>query len=247
VRPRKEFGGAIVICVAGAGLVLLGLHQHWVRVYYKAPAPLPSGSLPVSGQSLLPAASALALASLACLAAIIATRGWARQVAGLVLAGLGVWTCAVLAGTISTANAISAVSGQASSGGLSGLVPGGNSAISGNTSSSGSPLIGTVSNVAWEYAGWRQAALAGAVIVIAIGIVTLWRGPGWPVMSARFDRPGQQPHPAEPAPAATAATAQAAAITPPESEPSGDAAELWEALDRGEDLTEPAGAPRDEQ
>ncbi len=50
---------------------------------YAAPKPLPSGSIPVTGQDLLPAASALALAALACLAAIIATRGLARRVAGL--------------------------------------------------------------------------------------------------------------------------------------------------------------------
>lgn len=256
MRPRREFGSAIFACVVGAGLVLLALHQHWARVYYKAPAPLPSGSLTVSGQSLQPAASALALAALACLAAVIATRGRARQVAGLVMAGLGAWITAVLGGSFNVYAAI----GQAGPGGLAGSVPGGNSAIAGNSSSGGSlPLIGTVSNVVYDGQAWRQAAISGAVIVIMMGLITIWRGQRWPVMSARFDRTGPrrdvaQPGQAEPGEAVAASTslpppeaaaAPAAAIAPA-GPPEGDTAALWEALDRGEDLTESATAPREE-
>lgn len=248
MRPRREFGGAILGCVLGTALVLAGLHQHWGRVYYKAPAPLPSGSLPVSGQSLLPGASALAFAALACLAAVIATRGLARQVAGLIMAALGVWAFAVLDGPIGAASVLAAATGQAGPGGLAGSVPGGNSAISGNSASGGSlPLIGTVSNVVWDGQAWRLAAMSGAVIVIVIGLSTIWRGKRWPVMSARFDRSGPQRDaagpgegaaaPGSPSPRQTADTAAG----PPE----GDTAALWEALDRGEDLTEPAAA-RDE-
>jgi hypothetical protein len=242
VTPRREFGGAIFACVLGAGLVLLGLHQHWGRVYYKAPAPLPSGSLPVSGQSLLPAASALALAALACLAAVIATRGLARRAAGLVMAALGTWALVVLGGSISAASVLAAATGPAGPGGLAGSLPGGNSAIGGNSSGGSLPLIGTVSSVVWDGQAWRQAAMGGAVIVIMVGLITIWRGQRWPVMSARFDRPGPRRDGSGPGDAAAARGSlrpQEAAIAPARLRED-DAAALWEALDHGEDLTEPA-------
>jgi hypothetical protein len=238
VTARREFGGAILGCVLAAGLVLLGLHQHWGRVFYTAPAPLPSGSLPVSGQSLRPAVSALALAALACLAAVIATRGLARRAAGLVMAVLGAWITVVLGGPVSSASALAAATGQAGPAGLAGSVPGGNSAISGNSSGGSLPLIGTVSHVGWDGQAWRQAAIGGAVAVIVVGLVVMWRGQRWPVMSARFDRPG-------PPPGAAAGPGPAAASAPA-SPPEGDPAALWEALDRGEDLTESAAAPRED-
>jgi len=241
VRPRREFGGAIFACLLGAGLVLLALHQHWARVYYKAPAPLPSGSLLVSGQSLRPAAGALALAAVACLAAVIATRGLARQAAGLVMTALGAWTTVVLGGSIN----VLAAAGQAGPGGLAGSVPGGNSAISGNSSGGSLPLIGTVSSAGWDGQAWRQAAMSGAVIVIMMGLITIWRGRSWPVMSARFDRSGPQRDVAEPERRVAEPREAAAAITPARP-PEGDTAALWEALDRGEDLTGSAAAPREE-
>jgi uncharacterized membrane protein (TIGR02234 family) len=42
-------------------------------------------------------------------------------------------------------------------------------------------------------APWHAAAIVGAVAIVLAGLATVWRGPRWPVMSARFDRPGQSP------------------------------------------------------
>ncbi|HEY2577550.1 MAG TPA: Trp biosynthesis-associated membrane protein [Streptosporangiaceae bacterium] len=235
MTARRQFGGAIAVCVLGAALAFFALRQDWARVYYTAPAPLPSGSLAVTGQSLLPAASALALAAVACLAAIIATRGLARRIAALLMAGLGVWIAALAAAPVHAASVVAAMAGQGSPGGLAGSVPGGNSAISGNTSGGSLPVIGTVSRVLLSSGGWRPAAVAGAILVIAAGLAAAWPGQRWPVMSARFDRPSQQPGP----PGTPDAQATRAA-------PTGDSGELWEALDRGEDLTEPAATRRDE-
>ena len=116
MTSRRQYGAAIVACVAGAGLALLALRQGWARVDYAAPRPLPSGSIPVSGQDLLLAAGALALAALACLAAIIATRGLARRVAGLALAGLGAWIAVEVTQPLHAATVIAAASGQAVAG-----------------------------------------------------------------------------------------------------------------------------------
>ena len=265
MTARREFGGAIAACVVGAGLVLLALRQHWARVDFHAPPPLPSGSVPVTGQGLMSAATALALAALACLAAIIATRGVLRRAAGVLLAGLGVWIAVMVSEPVRAASVIAAAAGAGSPGGYAGSVAGGNSAIAGNaTTGNGLPVLGTATKVALDSAPWRAAAVAGAALLIAAGLFAAWRGPRWPVMSARFDRPGQpatgQAGPAGPpaaAPAATAATAAQAPTSTPGStqpgstqpggtqpeqlHPDGDSAALWEALDRGVDLTDTTG------
>ena len=217
MTARRQFGAAIVACVAGAGLILLALRQGWARVDYTAPRPLPSGSIPVSGQDLLPAASALALTALACMAAVIATRGVARRVAGVVMAGLGAWIAVLVSGPVHDASVLAAASGQAAAGGFAGSLPGGNSAISGGVPSGGGlPAIGQASRVVLTSGPWRAAVLIGAVAVIAAGLAAAWRGPRWAVMSARFDQPvparpeGGQPAPAGVAPAAGAPPASPA-------------------------------------
>jgi hypothetical protein len=249
VTARREFGGAIVACVVGAGLVLLALRQHWARVDFHAPAPLPSGSVPVTGQGLMAAAAALALAALACLAAIIATRGGLRRAAGVLMAGLGVWIAVMVSEPVRAASVIAAAAGAGTPGGYAGSVADGNSAIAGNaTTGNGLPVLGTATKVALDSAPWRAAALAGAVLVVAAGLFAAWRGPRWPVMSARFDRPGPQATgPAGTAADPTTTTQPSPASTEDSTEngaqklPSdGDAAALWEALDRGVDLTDTA-------
>jgi uncharacterized membrane protein (TIGR02234 family) len=261
VIARREFTAAIVACVLGAGLALLSLRQDWARVFYRAPSPLPSGSVPVTGWNILPAASALALAAVACLAAVIATRGVARRVAGALMAVLGGWAAVIVSSPVHAATVVSAASGANSSAGLGGVLPGGNSAISGNPSTGGSlPILGTATRVALASGPWRAAAVIGAVLLICAGLLAAWRGPRWPVMSGRFDRPGQEtgpraaaPDTGQPAGPATAraetagvAAAEGAAAGHPADQPDraaaqhpdGEAAALWEALDRGMDLTD---------
>jgi hypothetical protein len=213
VSARRQFGAAIAACLAGAGLVLLALRQGWARVDYTAPRPLPSGSIPVSGQDLLPAASALALAALACMAAVIATRGAARRVAGVVMAGLGVWIAVLVSEPVPEATVLAAASGQAA-GGFAGSMTGGNSAISGGVPSGGGlPAIGQASRVVLASGPWRAAVLIGAVAVIAAGLAAAWLGPRWAVMSARFDQPARSARPQDrpPAPASAAGPASGAA------------------------------------
>jgi hypothetical protein len=219
VTARRQFGAAIVACVAGAGLVLLALRQDWARVDYTAPKPLPSGSIPVSGQDLLPAAGALALAALACLAAVIATRGVARRIVGVIMAGLGVWIAVLVSEPVSEATVLTAAAGQAAGGGFAGSLPGGNSAISGGVPSGGGlPAIGQASRVVLPGGPWRAAALLGALAVIAAGLAAAWLGPRWAVMSARFDQPARSARPegdpSAPASATAPATGTAAPAAP---------------------------------
>src|SRR5580698_6724951 len=87
---RRQFGLVLLLGAAGAALVVFAVRQTWAQAVFTPPRPLPAQEISVTGQQLVPLASALALAALACLAAVIATRSAARRVAGALLAVLGV-------------------------------------------------------------------------------------------------------------------------------------------------------------
>ena len=95
---RREFGLVLLLGAAGAGLVVLAVRQTWAQAIFVPPRPLPAQDISVTGQQLVPLASALALAALACLAAVIATRSAARRVAGVLLAALGAGAAAAAGG-----------------------------------------------------------------------------------------------------------------------------------------------------
>ena len=217
--PRREYLLGLALGVAGAGAVLLSARQGWARVATPAPAPLPASVVTVSGQDLVPLAGALGLAALASLAAVIATRRLARRLAGLLMAVLGVVIAVVVslplaASDVLAAARVTAVSqaGSATAGGAAGVSPG---AAPGGGAAPGITAAGHVTMTA---ALWRPAALAGALVIVAAGLLVAWRGPRWPVMSGRYEPPEQ------------AGRQQPA-----------DSAALWDALSRGADPTDRAG------
>ena len=57
---------------------MLAARQAWAHAIFTRPKPLPAQDIAVTGQQLVPLASALALAALACLAAVMATRSVAQ-------------------------------------------------------------------------------------------------------------------------------------------------------------------------
>ncbi|MEY9874905.1 putative membrane protein (TIGR02234 family) [Streptacidiphilus sp. MAP12-33] len=77
------------------------------------------------------------------------------------------------------------------------------------------------------HTGWPWAAVVGGLLVVAAGASTVLRGRDWPGMSARYDAPAGKRGVAASARKGTAASAPAQQ-TP---------ADLWKALDRGEDPT----------
>jgi hypothetical protein len=42
-------------------------------------------------------------------------------------------------------------------------------------------------------APWPELAVTAAVVIVLAGLVTAWRGPRWPVMSARYERGAPAP------------------------------------------------------
>jgi uncharacterized membrane protein (TIGR02234 family) len=208
---KQQFLLILVICAAGAGLAILAVRQAWAHAIFAAPHPLPAQDISVSGQQLVPLASALAIAALACLAAVIATRSLARRIAGVVLAALGAGAALAAALPIQASAVIAAARAQAASG-----APGG-STTSGTTSGGTAHVLiiaGAAGHAVMTGTPWRAAVVCGAVAIVLAGLATAWRGPHWPVMSARFDR-------------------ERAATTRPRT----DSATIWESLSRDLDPT----------
>ena len=75
----------------------------------------------------------------------------------------------------------------------------------GGSTTSGAPSGGTAHEIVIAGPGrailagapWRAAAVAGAVAIVLAGLATVWRGPRWPVMSARFQRGSARTGPPE--------------------------------------------------
>src|SRR5438105_4078050 len=212
---KRERNTALVLGAAGAGLILLASRQVWAHAVYTPPRPFPAQDFAVSGQKLVALAGALAIAALACLAAVIATRGVLRRVAGGLLAAIGIGAAVAAAAAVRTSAVLSAA---ASADPTAGVYSG--STTSGTTSSGGSPVYvggSTSGHAVISGLPWQIAAVAGALAIAAAGLATAWRGTRWPVMSARFDRPGQQVRP-----------------------PAADSATMWESLNRDVDPTDEA-------
>jgi uncharacterized membrane protein (TIGR02234 family) len=217
---RREFALVLLLGAVGAGLILLAARQSWAQAIFTPPRPLPAQDISVTGEQLVPLAGALALACLACLAAVIATRSWPRRAAGALLAVLGA-AAAVAAGAGVSASAVLATAradaAAAALGGstTSGTSPGG--------AAHGIVIAGSAGQAVVTGAPWRAAAVCGAVLIVLAGLATIWRGPCWPEMSARFDRGGQP--------------GRQQRATPE------DSATMWESLSRDEDPTAGDGTP----
>ena len=187
---RREFGLVLLLGAAGAGLVVFAVRQTWARAIFTPPRPLPAQVISVTGQQLVPLASALALAGLACLAAVIATRSAARRAAGVLLASLGAGAAVAAGAGVSASGVLATAQAGAAAGALGGTTtggtsPGGASHVIVIAGSSGQAIVTGVP--------WHAAAVGGAVAIVLAGLATIWRGPRWPVMSARFERTGQRP------------------------------------------------------
>ena len=239
--PRRQYALTLLLGAAGAGLALLAVRQGWARAVYVAPRPLPSQAITVTGQDLAPAAGALALAGLACLAAVIATRGLLRRAAGLVLVLCGAGTAVAVSGSLGSSRVIAAAatkvssSASAASGGAGSTTGGGTSSPSGAVVTGGSSVHAVMLGVPW-----RVAVFAGAAAIIAAGLLTAWRGVRWPVMSGRYERtaerlgrrPDRAAHPSQSGPPAPASSSP-----PSPSSAFPDPASLWDSISRGDDPT----------
>jgi hypothetical protein len=225
VQRQREYGLVLLAGALGAGLILVSVRQRWAQAVFTPPRPLSAQAISVTGADLVPLAGALGIAALACLAAVAATRGALRRAAGVLLAAFGISAAVAVGATVTAASVLSvaashAVAPGAAASGAVGSATGG--AVPASGAGSAVSLIGATGRAVMNGTPWRASVLLGALLVLAAGLATAWRGPRWPVMSARFDAPGRRPGGASAAKAA----------------PAGDSASIWESLSAGEDPTD---------
>jgi uncharacterized membrane protein (TIGR02234 family) len=233
---RREFALVLLLGAVGAGLVVLAARQAWAQAVFTPPRPLPAQDISVTGQQLVPLASALALAGLACLAAVIATGSWARRVAGGLLAVLGAGAAAAVGAGVSASVVLATARADAASGAFGGSTTSGTSP---GGAAHGIVITGSAGQAVMTGASWRAAAVCGAVLIVLAGLATIWRGQRWPVMSARFQLgPGGRGGPGgSGGTGSPPVSGESRGVVPPGRQGQHDSATMWESLNRGVDPT----------
>jgi uncharacterized membrane protein (TIGR02234 family) len=237
IPVRREYGLALLAGAVGAGLILLAVKQHWAEAVFTPPKPLTPEVVGVSGEDLVPLAGALAVAGLAGLAAVIATRGVLRRIAGVLLALFGAGAGAAATTAVTAANVLSVAASHVASP-ESAAVTGAAGSTTSGSAGSGAVVVTGAGHAVLSGTPWRVALLAGALLLFLSGLATVLRGPDWPVMSARYDRPGQRAGGTGSArgPASAPEPAGATEATEARARPA-DSASMWESLSGGEDPT----------
>jgi uncharacterized membrane protein (TIGR02234 family) len=228
MTPKREYGFALLVGAVGAGLVILAVRQRWAQAVFTPPKPLSPQVVDVSGSDLVPLAGALALAALAGLAAVIATRGVARRAAGVLLALFGAGAGAAVMASVTAATVVSVAASKVASPGSAAISGAAGSTTSGTTAGGSFVVSGSTGQAIMTGAPWHVAVLIGALLIFLAGLATALRGADWPVMSARYDAPG----------ARGPGSAGGAAAAAPAGARGGDAATMWESLIAGEDPTD---------
>ena len=237
---RREYGFALLAGAVGAGLILLAVRQRWAQAVFTPPKPLTPQVVSVSGADLVPLAGALAVAALAGLAAVIATRGVLRQAAGVLLALFGVGAGTAVTTTVTAASVVSVAAGRVGSPESAAVSGAAGSTTSGSSGGAAVVVAGAAGHAIMTGTPWRAAVLAGALLVFLAGLATVLRGSRWPVMSARYDLPDRRGT----AKAGAAGTVAAGAAGRRATVRPADSASMWESLSGGGDPTaDPAADP----
>jgi uncharacterized membrane protein (TIGR02234 family) len=234
VRSGREYGLALLTGAVGGGVIVLAVRQQWAQAVFTPPKPLSAQVIDVSGGDLVPLAGALGIAALACLAAVIATRGVARRACGALLAALGAGAGVTAGLGVTAAAVLSVAAGKVGSPGSAAVSGAAGSTTSGSGAGGAGvvSVVGSAKHAVMTGTPWRVAVLAGALLIVAAGIATAWRGARWPVMSARYDLP-ERP---------AAGSAEDKPLAEDEAAPAAskarDSASMWESLTAGVDPTD---------
>jgi Tryptophan-associated transmembrane protein (Trp_oprn_chp) len=240
-RATGELAAVLISGAAGAGAALLATRQALASVIVRAPSPLPDTVRAVIVQDVRPAGPALAVAALASLAAVLATRGVLRRLTGLITVTLGAGLAVIAAGPVTVA-AVLAAAGRAGTspasgagaGTAAGSVTAGNGAAPPPGSIGGFPV-----HVVLGGTGWRVLMIVGAVLIAAAGVAVMARASHLPVMSGRYDRQARRRGAGVQAAGSTTAGSTATGSATAAGTRAGGtrAGSMWEALSAGSDPT----------
>ncbi|HET6212225.1 MAG TPA: Trp biosynthesis-associated membrane protein [Micromonosporaceae bacterium] len=86
---RRLLAVAVALCAAGAALALFAASRVWTVSFTPRPAPLAAARTARTGAAIAPWLPALGVVALAGAGALIATRGVARRVVGVLLLAVG--------------------------------------------------------------------------------------------------------------------------------------------------------------
>ncbi|HEY3879913.1 MAG TPA: Trp biosynthesis-associated membrane protein [Trebonia sp.] len=225
-QAKREYGYALLAGAVGAGLILLAVRQRWAQAVFAEPKPLTAQVIDVSGSDLVPLAGALALAALAGLAAVIATKGVLRRVAGVLLALFGAGAGVAVMTSVTAATVLSVAASKVASPESAAVSGAAGSTTSGSSSGGALVISGSAGHAIMTGTPWHVAVAAGALLIFLAGLATALRGPDWPVMGSRYDAP--EGH-GSPGGRAAGPGGRSRAL---------DSATMWETLNGGEDPTE---------
>ncbi|MDS1269351.1 Trp biosynthesis-associated membrane protein [Lipingzhangella sp. LS1_29] len=183
VSPGREYAVVLSVLAMAAGGLLLALSQSWAVPSGDA-GPVPAGP-ELAGGEVSPLAAATAWAALASLAAVLATRGWARRTVGVVVAALAGAAAADIVRAVRVGPQQWSVGADTGAGGA---------AEAGSPTTANAETVGSLT-LDWT---WPVVGIVAAVVLLTVGVVVLTRGAAWPVMGARYDRGGGQGHAGDP-------------------------------------------------
>lgn len=160
---RRELAAAVLGTVGGGALALVAGGQPWARVAAAREPPLPPVHSVLSGTDAAPLVPAAGLVLLAAAVALLAVRGPARVVVGLLMAA---------AGGVLTWSGVRALAG--------GLT----------AASTDIPGIGRLAGpVTVELSAvWPVLALLAGLLGAGAGLLAVLRGRAWPAMGRRYER-----------------------------------------------------------
>jgi uncharacterized membrane protein (TIGR02234 family) len=167
---RREVVAVVAAVAVGGGVGVLATARAWSTVVVSRAAPLGPVRHDVSGRTLQPGVTGLAVVALAGVLAVLATRGVTRRVIGavLALAGVGmVWW------SVTGLSAVSAARGRQ-------LVADARTVAGLGTASATTVTV---------HPAWVVLATLGGLFVAAGGVTTAVRGGRWRAMSARYESP----------------------------------------------------------
>lgn len=156
------FALSLVGGMASAGAVAVGVSRPWVEATATVPG-LPPLAVTVTGGDIAPLAGALGLVLLASFGAVLATRGRARKVVGLLIVACAVTVLVVTLHPGATEGVVQErLAGK-------GWVAAGNYVASTQL--------------------WRWVTLIGGAGCLAAGVLVVRAGAAWPTMGKRYDAP----------------------------------------------------------
>jgi uncharacterized membrane protein (TIGR02234 family) len=163
VTSRRELATAALLGGAGAAIIAGMAGRTWATVTERAGTGLETLNQHLTGRSLSGVIAALGWAGLAGIAALLATRGWARVAIGVLLTAFGVLVAILSPSAVRHAHVVSAAGEK-------------------------SNLARMGGDFAVHVHAWWIPSLAGGVLLAAAGLLTVVRGRHWPGMSSRYER-----------------------------------------------------------